>query len=169
MVGTLPALNDMYETVFDIFDPKRFGRPIFPYAFKKAIIKNPDTQVEEEVLIIEIAVVGCSNENVTVTASGNLIKVTAAAPPDPENYVTYYDYIKRPNFTFSWAFPCAYDVAHATATVKNGLCTIAVKKKPDSGEQPITVGDGTAKPAINEPVDPAGGETGGPTDEGDGE
>ena len=161
MYGTLPVLNSMIENVFDIFDPKRFGRPIFPYAFKKAIIKNPDTQVEEEVLIIEIAVVGCSNENVTVTASGNLIKVTASAPPDPENYVTYYDYIKRPNFTFSWAFPCAYDVAHATATVKNGLCTIAVKKKPDSGEQPITVGDGTVKPASDEPVET--------TDEGTGE
>ena len=92
MVGTLPILNGMFENVFDIFDPKRFGRPIFPYAFKKAIVKNPDTQVEEEVLIIEIAVVGCSNKDVTVTASGNLIKVTATAPPDPENYVTYYDY-----------------------------------------------------------------------------
>lgn len=160
MYGTLPVLNGMIENVFDIFDPKRFGRPIFPYAFKKAIIND------EEVLIIEIAVVGCSNENVTVTASGNLIKVTATAPPDPENYVTYYDYIKRPNFTFSWAFPCAYDVAHATATVKNGLCTIAVKKKPDSGEQPIIVGDGTATPASDETVEPSGDETGEQTDEG---
>ena len=160
MVGTLPVLNGMFENVFDIFDPKRFGRPIFPYAFKKAIFKNPDTQVEEEVLIIEIAVVGCSNKDVTVTASGNLIKVTATAPPDPENYVTYYDYIKRPNFTFSWAFPCAYDVAHATATVKNGLCTIAVKKKPDSGEHPIIVDDGVEKPAPEEPVEPVNGDDG---------
>ena len=160
MVGTLPILNGMFENVFDIFDPKRYGRPIFPYAFKKAIVKNPDTQVEEEVLIIEIAVVGCSNKDVTVTASGNLIKVTATAPPDPENYVTYYDYIKRPNFTFSWAFPCAYDVAHATATVKNGLCTIAVKKKPDSGEQTITVDDGEEKPAPAEPDEPVNEEAG---------
>ena len=159
MYGTLPVLNGMIENVFDIFDPKRFGRPIFPYAFKKAIIND------EEVLIIEIAVVGCSNKDVTVTASGNLIKVTATAPPDPENYVTYYDYIKRPNFTFSWAFPCAYDVANATATVKNGLCTIAVKKKPDSGEQTIPVDDGAEKPAPAEPDEPAGDETGETTDE----
>ena len=53
-------------------------------------------------------------------------------------------YIKRPNFTFSWTYPCAYDVANAAATVKDGLCTIAVKKKPDSGEaKTIEVTDGT--------------------------
>lgn len=133
--GTLPALNDMYETVFDIFDPKRYGRPIFPYAFKKAIIND------EEVLIVEIAVVGCSKDDVKITASGNQIKVTATTPKDPESYVTYYDYIKRPNFTFSWSFPCIYDVANAAATVKDGLCTIAIKKKPDSGEKEIVVGE----------------------------
>lgn len=134
MVGALPALNDMYETVFDIFDPKRFGRPIFPYALKKANIND------EEVLIVEIAVVGCSNEDVTITASGNQIKVTATTPKDPESYVTYYDYIKRPNFTFSWSFPCVYDVANAAATVRDGLCTIAIKKKPVIGEKKIDVG-----------------------------
>ena len=151
MLGTLPALNDMYETVFDIFDPKRFGRPIFPYALKKAIIDD------EEVLIVEIAVVGCSKEDVKITASGNQIKVTATTPKEPESYVTYYDYIKRPNFTFSWSFPCVYDVANAAATVKDGLCTIAIKKKPDSGEKKIAIGDGTVNPASDE------------TDEGTGE
>lgn len=141
MIGTLPAMNDIYETVFDIFDPKRFGRPIFPYAFKKAIIKNEETQKEEEVLILEIAVVGCSKEDVKVKVSGNMITVTATTPQDPVSYVTYYDYIKRPNFTFSWSFPCIYDVANAAATVKDGLCTIAVKKKEESGEKEITVGE----------------------------
>lgn len=135
MVGALPALNDMYETVFDIFDPKRFGRPIFPYALKKDIIND------EEVLIVEIAVVGCSKADVNITASGNQIKVTATTPKAPESYVTYYDYIKRPNFTFSWSFPCVYDVANAAATVRDGLCTIAIKKKPASGETTIDVGE----------------------------
>lgn len=139
--GTLPALNDIYETVFDIFNPKKYGRPIFPYAFKKATIKNPETQKDEEVLIVEIAVVGCSKEDVKVKASGNVITVTAATPQDPVSYVTYYDYIKRPNFSFSWTFPCIYDVANAAATVKDGLCSIAVKKKPDSGEKEIIVGE----------------------------
>ncbi len=144
MVGTLPALNAMYETVFDIFDPKKYGRPIFPYAFKKAVIQNPETQENEEVLILEIAVVGCSASDVQVEAKGNVIKVTATSPKDPEGYVPYYDYIKRPNFTFSWTYPCAYDVANAAATVKDGLCTIAVKKRPDSGEaKTIEVTDGT--------------------------
>ena len=157
MYGTLPALNEMFETAFDIFNPKKCGRPIFPYAFKKATIKNEETQKEEEVLILEIAVVGCSKDDVkvkvsgntiTVTAttpqdpvsSGNTITVTATTPQDPVSYVTYYDYIKRPNFTFSWSFPCIYDVANAAATVKDGLCTIAVKKKADSGEKEIVVG-----------------------------
>lgn len=139
--GTLPALNDIYETVFDIFNPKKYGRPIFPYAFKKATIKNPETQKDEEVLIVEIAVVGCSKDDVKVKASGNVITVTAATPQDPVSYVTYYDYIKRPNFSFSWTFPCIYDVANAAATVKDGLCSIAVKKKPDSGEKEIVVGE----------------------------
>jgi hypothetical protein len=52
--GTLPALNEMFETAFDIFNPKKYGRPIFHYAFKKATIKNEETQKEEEVLILEM-------------------------------------------------------------------------------------------------------------------
>lgn len=135
-MGTLPTLNAMYETVFDLFNPKRYGRPIFPYAFKKAVIDG------EEALVLEIAVVGCDNNHVTVKAAGNVITVTAESPEDPPEYVTYYDYIKRPNFTFSWSFPCAYDVAGATATVKDGLCSIIVKKKADSGEHTIIVGNG---------------------------
>lgn len=139
MYGTLPALNDMFETAFDIFNPKKCGRPIFPYAFKKATVKNEETQTEEEVLILEIAVVGCSKDDVKVKASGNVITVAATTPQDPVSYVTYYDYIKRPNFTFSWTYPCDYDVSNASAMVKDGLCTIAVRRKPSSGVKEIVV------------------------------
>ena len=123
MLENIDDVNAMFDTMFNLFNPKKGSLPAFPYALKK---KNSDGT-----LIMEIAVTGITSADLTITAKDNVLTISTKDKETTTSteYTVYYDHIKRPAFSLPFRFPCEYDVSSAVAKVENGLCIINIPRK----------------------------------------
>ena len=133
MLEGIDEVDTIFDTMLNLFDPRKGGRPPFPYALKK--------KISDGTLVIEIAVTGSAPSDLSIKAKDNVLTIStiSTTTPDTSDYTVYYDYIKRPNFSIPFGFPCEYDVSSASAKVEIGLCIITIPKKANADETDIVI------------------------------
>jgi len=138
---------DSFDVLFrNLFDNSSFFSPVFDTDLKQPI----DISTSADGLRIEIAVVGASDEDVSVTVSGDSLGVKYTNPiktkaiettddiadalttkknikdSDSQSDTLLYKGIKRRSFDFAWKISQKFNLSKLSAKLDKGLLTIDI-------------------------------------------
>lgn len=91
-------------------------------------------------LVITAEVPGLSERDVKLTLNQGVLTIAGERKVEaPEGYSVHRRERSDLNFTRSFALPCRVDADRATASVKNGILTVALEKAADAMPRQISV------------------------------
>jgi len=135
------VFNNSISRSFEMQQPARYNRLISTGDFPPAnVVVNKETKE----LIIEVALAGCSEDNVKLSFDSDYLKLEVEIPQEDVNTdqfivlqrgIKKYKYIKA-----SWVVdPRFYNRDEVDVTLKDGLLTIRISPKDDVKPRKINV------------------------------
>jgi HSP20 family protein len=91
-------------------------------------------------LVVRAEVPGLSEKDITIKLNQNVLSLAGTRRSDvPEGYVVHRK--ERPSVEFSRSFtlPCKVDPDNTTASIKDGILTVTMRKAPEAQPRQITV------------------------------
>ena len=112
---------DQFDILFrNLLDGKE---SLFHFAFEK--INYPvDIYETEKGLMIELAIVGISSDDINIEVDGDLLRIKYQSPKDEKKYIQKN--ISKKSFDFSWKVSSKFDLQNLEATTDKGLLKIEV-------------------------------------------
>jgi len=104
-----------------------------------------DVYTKDNELCFDIACVGLDKEDINIQTEGNTLKVSYKKPnvesnPSDEEAPDYiHKGITRKSFDLGWKISAKYDLSVITASMKNGLLTIAIPVAKESLPKMVTI------------------------------
>jgi HSP20 family protein len=136
------AFNDLRTRMDSLFDDV-FGGPLQGARALGAAYEGwPRANLVDDgnQLVLTAEIPGLSERDVKLTLNQEVVTISGERKVEaPEGYSVHRRERANVNFTRSFALPCRVNADRASATIKDGILTVALEKSADAMPRQITV------------------------------